>query len=195
MKVLTSSTAVFITLIFCANSTSAQSFGITSGASLADLKIISDNGDGQYEVEVPKPNREFDFYTVTLTPETGVCRVSGYGRTHSNDRFGTSSKTAFDDLRIALEKNYGRHHFADFLKEGSIWDNQSEWVMSFYQNERVYQAIWDEEEHSNLNSNLKRIYMDMNALNASDSWVYLRYEFDNHDRCMEIIESNDSSGL
>lgn len=184
-----------ILMLLFGNFAHAQGFGINIGATLEELEVVSDDGNGLYTVTVPKPHNEFDFYTVMITPETGVCRVSGYGKTHSNDRFGTSSRRAFDNLRLLLEEIYGTHHFADFLRDGSIWDDQNEWVMSFYQNERVYQAIWDEEEQSNLKSEIKRIYMDMNALNSGDSWVYLRYEYNNHDRCTELLKNSDSDGL
>lgn len=180
---------------FSASPSYSQAFGIEQGASLDSLVVLSEGENGNYTIEVPKPHPEFEFYTAKLTPETGVCMVRGIGRDHENDRFGNSIRKSFNELKNVLSNNYGNSYTGEYLLEGALWDDSNEWVMSIRQNERVHQAVWDQEEQSNLPDGMSEIILSVNALSSDSSWVALQYRFDNHGACSALITENSTGGL
>jgi hypothetical protein len=148
-----------------------------------------------YVVTVPQPHSEFDSYMVKAAPEVGVCTVVGIGRDHENDRYGTSVRRSFSGLNSTLENNYGVNLNFDFIKNGALWDDPDEWVMSIRQNERDYVTFWNDDEGSDMPEGIQSISLTVNALSSYTAYVSLSYEFDNLEECMRIAESQDESGL
>lgn len=189
-------THVIALIIGCfATSASGQAFGIAKGTDIESLSVEDDLGDGRYVVAVPKPHPEFDDYVVKAVPEIGVCIVRGIGQNHTNDRYGSSVRSAFGKLKSALDQRYGATETFDYLKSGALWDEGNEWVMAIHQNERYYQSSWDEDSGSELPSGLVEILMTVNTTSSDSAWIGLQYRFDNDDECNAVIAKTNQSGL
>ncbi|MFN3210293.1 MAG: hypothetical protein ACE369_15050 [Roseovarius sp.] len=189
-------THVTALIIACSATTAfGQAFGIERGKAIDDLSVNSDMGNGLFTVSVPSPHPEFEDYVVKAVPEIGVCLVRGIGKNHTNDRYGASVRSAFADLKDALDQRYGDSEVIDHLKSGALWDEENEWVMSIHQNERYFQAAWDEESGSDLPSGLDEILMVVKTTSSDTAWIGLQYRFDNEQDCSDVIAQESQSGL
>ena len=174
---------------------SAQAFGIEKGSPIGSLNVVREVDEFYYIVTVPKPHPEFESYAVRTSSETGVCKVTGIGKDHDSDRYGTSVKSAFSSLSNSLNNIYGANKSFDFLNFGALWDEPNEWVMSLKQNERSYSTYWDEEEKSDMPEGLRSVSLHVKSTSSDSAYIVLKYEFDNFDVCLKISESQDESGL
>ena len=174
---------------------SAQAFGIEKGSPIGSLNVVREINPFRYVVTVPKPHPEFESYNVRTSSETGICSVTGIGKDHDSDRYGTSVKSAFSSLSNALNNIYGANKSYDFIKSEALWDEPEDWVMSLKQNERFYSTFWDEEEKSDMPEGLFSIGLGVYATSSDSAYVKLTYDFDNRDVCQKISDSQDEGGL
>lgn len=188
-------TAATILLFVSATGASAQAFGIEKGTPIESLEVVREISEFKFSVTVPKPHSEFESYTVFATPEAGVCKVTGIGKDHDNDRYGTTVKSAFADLCSALTGIYGASKNFDFIKNGALWDGPEEWVMALRQNERHLTTFWTEDEQSDLPEGLDGVSLSVSALSSDLAYILLGYEFDNMDECIRIRDNQDEGGL
>jgi hypothetical protein len=185
---------------FCLTATQAMAgvFGIEMGTPLSRLDVVKVRKTaplGIYEINVPKPNSEFEAYMVVLTPKTGVCKIMGIGKDHPGDISGAEIRGVYSHLSDALTEKYGKHKTFDFIKAGSIWKDEGDFAMSLYQKERTLETFWDAEEASTLPSDLSSIDLQVTASSRSSTYLTLAYEFSNWDQCSQAREESDTSGL
>lgn len=181
----------------CSAELQAQAFGVEMGAPISKYggKLITES-PYYFEITVPDPNGEFESYAAFATPETGICKVSGIGKTHHNDADGTETKKAFDGLLSVLSEKYGEATKYDYLKSGALWDKSQEWTWSIYKNERVLDAYWLIANGSRLPPAVQGIRLDANSVNPTDgAYISLSYEFSNFYSCKRIMDEKDNSGL
>lgn len=181
--------------VFNHSPASAQAFGLQMGQKLSELNIKSDDGEQRYTVVPPLLHPAFEFYVATVTKKAGLCRIAGIGTTYKNDSFGSGVRSRFDSLEASLNSKYGSSKRFDFLKYKSIWHESREWVMAIFKKERTLSAYWDAEEGSVLPKGLRSINLYVAALNSSDSYVNIIYEFSNYDSCKEERDAISNSGL
>jgi hypothetical protein len=150
-----------------------------------------------YAATVPSPNPEFESYHLIVSPTTGLCKIIGVGNTISSDAYGSTVQSHFQNISDALTAKYGTptNEF-DFLKSGSIWDSPREWMMSIRQNERTKASYWGgPEAKSRLPSPLSVIELSVSALDSSDGYLMLVYEFTTSDKCIDEIQRLRNSSL
>lgn len=184
--------------LFPASVAHAQAFGVRGGGSITQYSgRLIDRSTSPYvfEITVPTPNGEFESYMATATPETGVCKVSGLGRTHRNDSYGTNTKRAYQALKTALRARYGASKDFDFIVSNALWKDSNEWVWSIYKEERYLASFWDIENGSTLPTGVTSVTLEVKAISSTSPYITLRYEFDNIDRCLKIVSDKESQGL
>lgn len=184
-------------LILMAAATPAKAgpLGLEMGMPLSRLSIQQDLGDNRYVVKVPTPNSEFESYIAFVTVKEGLCKISAIGKTHENDKAGTSTRIAYERLKAVLRDKYGPSKTYDFLHAGSIWKESYEWAASIYRNERSLADFWDREEHSNLTDNLTAIALSVKAVGLSNPYLILNYEFKNLQACDAVNVQRDNDAL
>lgn len=88
---------------------SAEAFGIKVGTPISQIAGAKAS-DTKYVYRIDKApvhNQQADFYLITATPQTGVCAVSMLGETYENDRYGSTLKQRFEQVKSALIGLYG----------------------------------------------------------------------------------------
>ena len=173
---------------------SGGAFGVAMGQPVSSLKVVKKLQGNTYEVEVPKPNSEFEEYIVMAAPNTGVCKISALGKTHLNDRYGSDVRSAFDHLHAALVVRYGTAKDFDFLRAGSIWNDPQDFHMGVLKKERTLTSFWDRDNGSTLPVQLTSIMLDTRAV-SSGPYVALSYEFANFGKCKSVADSSNDAGL
>ena len=150
----------------------------------------------QYEIQVPSPNGEFEFYSAVAAPGTGICKVAGVGRTHRNDDYGVEVRNAFSNLTALLDEKYGKAQQFDFIRTGALWNEPREWVWSVYKHERTLASFWTLERGSPLPLNVEAVALEAKSVNpSSGAYLTLSYEFSNFRKCKEIMDRADDTGL
>lgn len=187
--------ALFGVLVCLSSAAFAGPFGLNKGQPISSLKVISQPGPGIYVVTVPLPNPEFQTYVVAANPQDGVCKVSGIGRSHANDRYGSETQSAYGSLKSALSGKYQSGLAQEFVKEGALFPEAADWVMAVKQNERVHQTLWGAAFGKPLSDGLGSIALMVKAVDMDTSYLQLSYEFDNFDSCMAKMKSKDNEGL
>lgn len=189
--------SIWFLLVACSGVADAQAFGVAPGKPISQYSGKPIQGDPYYyEIKVPEPNNEFESYTAVATPRTGVCKVTGIGRTHQNDDYGSDTRSSFTSLRGRLSQRYGSSHDFDFLRSGAIWKESREWVWSIYKHERTLASFWVPSEGATLPAPLRAVTLEAKSVNpSSGAYLTLTYEFDNFDACKAVIGDGNDAGL
>lgn len=175
--------------------TQGGAFGLSMGQPITSVPGAKKYGSITYTTtDVPKPNPEFDSYMISATPQTGICKVTGLGKTHLNDSYGTDTRAAFDRLHAALEAKYGPGKDYNFLKSGSIWNEARDWFMSVQKKERTLASFWSVENGSALPETIDSLAIDVRAV-SSGPYIAISYEFKNFEKCLAMKADTDNAGL
>lgn len=130
-----------------ASVTKMKPFGVELGAPLPGgfakkhrCEVVE---SGMFCEKAPKMLSQMDGYVVMKGDGGLVLGAVGLARL-DDDVYGTKSRTAFKDLRKAIEGKYGEPKVLnDYLRVGSIWSEPQDWRMAVLKNERVLSAVWD----------------------------------------------------
>ena len=183
-----------LTLLLCATGAWAEGpFGIEMGTPLDKFEMESP-GPKAILKSVPKPHPAFETYGVWASKGSGTCLIMGLSKTYDNDRYGAAVQSDFAKFADALAERYGTKASADFLKPGALWKEPNEWVMSIYQNERLFGTEWSNPNEKGNGGDLLDVNMELFASGSDSAQIKLQYRFKNFDKCQAEIEkeSNDS---
>ena len=72
-------------------------FGLNFGQALPENAKPVPSIHGAYHVEAPSPYPEFEGYVVMYSEATGVCRISGFGKTYEDDKWGSFAKRSYEN--------------------------------------------------------------------------------------------------
>jgi hypothetical protein len=174
----------------------AGPFGVNMGDTVSKYQGKRYADSSSYTIVPPQPNREFESYMASASPGIGICDVRGLGKTYSNDRYGEAVRTAYDTMVRLLSAKYGpsTSDFA-FVKSGALWDGSADWVMAIKQNERTHATFWTKADGAKLPDSISGIALEVRALNSTDSYLALSYDFDNLGACRAAGEKSDARGL
>ncbi|HEV7571085.1 MAG TPA: hypothetical protein VGQ21_06265 [Thermoanaerobaculia bacterium] len=170
-------------------------FGIRMGASKQNVgKIDKEVAPFMFRLTtVPKPHTAFESYIVQITPKAGVCFVKAIGRNVRTSAYGSELRSEFDKIREQLEGVYGKPKIFDFLRDGSIWSEPREWMMSLYQKERLLGARWSEEDGLITKYGINKVFLGSSAASTSEGYIVVEYYFSNTDLCESEVKEAQKS--
>ena len=179
----------------------AGPFGLNKGMTLEEVKkygaFVSGDSPFIYSTKTLSGGHpDFEIYSIILTPQQGLCKISAGGKDVNTSSFGDELKNKHRDLVAALSNKYGSpgNNF-DFLRSGSIWKDSQDWMMALLKKERTLASYWSAPERANLPDSLLSIALETAALSGSKGYVRLSYEFDNLDACMAHLKEKTNSNL
>ncbi|MDR0457657.1 MAG: hypothetical protein LBH10_01300 [Burkholderiaceae bacterium] len=183
-------------------------FGVRMGMTTEELgkfiKLKSD-GDLRYDSDsAPIPHKLFSDYIYRIG-NNGLCSVKALSKTIESNSFGDGVKDAFSEISQPLVAKYGKPTFDhDFIRSGSIWDKQEDWMMGLYKEERVLNIAWVSSKNKgsektknpvNLPSDIAYIELEARAYKYNKAFLVLDYLFMNNDDCVNQIKKNQNKGL
>ena len=190
--------AVILGGLLCVPSAAQQPadgpFGFIAGSDISKYAGCTprEGSSTQYRcVSVPKPHDDMELYTVTYTPETGICRVYAASRTVTDSVFGERTRDLANELIQQISSSYGPPERYDFLRRGSIWKEPQDWMMALLKEERSFSAFWTKK----MKNRVRGISLDARALKTDAGWVGLSFEFDNYDACEAIEKKRKASSF
>ena len=154
----------------------------------------------------PNPHPLFDYYLVYVHDELGILGITGMGKAHENDKYGTAVRDAFDRAVKSLDDKYGANlkhivndsvpvayqsGFAqvfDYLKFLSIWNRDDDFLQALRDEDRVLAKFYHLERYDPL----AKITVQAEASSSrADEYSYLavRYETTSYRRIMNEARS------
>lgn len=143
----------------------------------------------------PIPNPAFEQFGLVISPVLGLCQIRALGNDITSNSFGSQLQAEFSTLKASLTGVYGKPEEYDFLRSGSIWKDDRDWMMGLYKKERYLTAGWGAAKLGPLKNHISEIGLEARAQNGSQGYVYLQYDFDNTSACSEEIEQKKQSTL
>ncbi len=143
---------------------------------------------------LPKGHSDFDDYRLLVTPKHGLCKVIAWSKSISTSVYGEGLSDKFEKIESAISQKYGQGKKFDFLRSGSIWNEQRDWMMGLRKNERTLAEFWTDES-SELPDNIHVIALKAHAAGTEAGLIELGYEFKNSNECIDWIKSQENSSL
>jgi len=179
----------------------AGPFGLEMGTSSAALKkqltfVNPDDKFGIYRTKsMPSGHPDMETYQLLAPPTTGLCKITALSKKWTTSIYGSELIERFDALEKALSAKYGQpaDEF-DFLRAGSMWKEDDEWMMGLLKKERILTTFWNSKKQA-LPDNIGSISLEAQAASTSQGWIILSYEFTNIDACMDSIDQSKNSSL
>jgi len=138
----------------------------------------------------PKSHPAFAGYILIISPENGLLKVVGVGKTIAVNDEGSDLKQAFDEIVKGVTQKYGmpKNRF-DFCNGGTECDSPRFWVASLLNRNRKLADVWD--LASNPLDHVTGIEVEAKALKADRGYVRYVCEFQGFSQYVE--EKNPSS--
>ena len=175
-------------------------FGLEMGETVKSIrkkgvKLKNDGGYWYVTDKLPKGNSKLVNYELLITPVSGLCRILGYTELIQTNSFGDQIKSKFEFFETALNKKYGVGDRYDYVKYGSIWDDNKYWMMGLLEKERTLATLYNEDNSNNLPSYMDGIVLRAFARSSSEGVINLNYEFSNSDQCFEEEDAVNTDNL
>lgn len=159
--------------------------GIMMGQRLSSLTILREFEDARYSIEPPVADPEIESIAVTVTPETGVCRVQLAGRDHKKDFRGTSVLPVYEGYKRMLEEQFGPGEEVDTLKPGSEYAKPTFYAVSFWHGDRRRLTSWKLDGKAGYSL----VKLQIRTVRPPDLYVHIEYQFANYETCEAIINA------
>lgn len=143
---------------------------------------------------LPKGHSDFDDYRLLITPRHGLCKVIAWSKSITTSIYGEGLRDKFENIEYAILQKYGQGKKYDFLRVGSIWNEQRDWMMGLLKSERTLAEYWTDEP-SELPDNIHVIALKAHAAGTEAGLIELGYEFKNSNECIDWIKQQENSSL
>jgi hypothetical protein len=125
----------------------------------------------------PAPHPDFNEYTLRFDDAGKLIQIIAFTAPISTNDSGEQLKDKFAEILKALHKKYGDALDVDRLNDGSIWNEENDWMMGLLKKDRKLESLWSSQE-TKLPNKLTGIMLEAEALNRSAGVITLTYEFD-----------------
>ena len=132
---------------------------------------------------VPRPLDGVDSYTLTVSPELGLCHITVAGENVSTSADGLALRTKYDRLRNRIAGVYGEYDEIDSVR---IWDEPGNWMRAVAEGERELSATWSAAAGSTMRNNVLevRLYAQALRIPRNTGYLLLTYDFYNSFDCL-----------
>jgi len=160
----------------------AAPFGFENGMTkeqiiklLGSESLVKVEGDTYQFRKAPQPNDRFEFYILTISPERGLLKVAAVSKDIETSVYGEELRQEFEEIKGGLTKTYGEGDTFDFLKAGSIWDEDKQWMMALLSRERELASAW---QFSIPTDHVTVLFLEARALSPERGYISISYEFE-----------------
>ena len=171
-------------------------FGFTGGLSYEEIKKMVgekniEQTEDSYNLKVlPKNIDGFMFGSCDIDKEKGLVRVIIFINRTDVDNYGVILKGKFKEITNAINEKYGKPiKEYDFLRNGSIWNEDKDFMMGIVKKERVLSNYWAVSENENKVTN---IAMTALAQKPDSFLILLTYEFEGFKEYSKNKEKNNN---
>ncbi|WP_395055218.1 hypothetical protein [Polaromonas sp.] len=182
-------------------------FGTQQGMTLKELETtiaLTKSKEFFYTSgDAPAPNGDFTAYGYWITPEHGLCKVTGISDAIKTNVFGEQLRDKYGAVKGALVEKYAKPSFdKDYVERGSIWTDPQDFMAGLQKQDRALGASWyahgpdiPAKRSVKLPPGLSMIELDAMADGHSDGKLVLAYSFENNDKCLEVMKAAKNKSL
>jgi hypothetical protein len=167
----------------------AAPFGFEYGMSkeqiiklLGSESLVKAEGDTYQFSKAPIQNDAFEFYMLTISPEKGLLKVAAVSKDIDTNVYGDDLLREFAGINRVLSKTYGQGEEFDYLKAGSIWSEDKQWMMALLRGEREFARAW---EFLIPTDHVTVMLLQAKALSPERGYISLSYEFEGFEQYVE----------
>jgi hypothetical protein len=193
---------LFSLLSFASSKAFAGPFGFDYGMSKQQViqlvgrggvKSFDERGNGVWMVltTAPRPNKAFESYSLAFSPSKGLVKIFAVGKDIDTSSDGEQLKSAFNDLHGGLVKAFGAAEDFDYLKSGSIWTEDGEFMQGLRSHDRTLESFWTAKGADGL----RDVMLRATASDRTTGYLTLSYEFNGWDELADQIQSKEDSTL
>jgi hypothetical protein len=140
----------------------------------------------------PKPHSMMESYIIQYTDAAGICWLKAVGFTQDVNIYGDELTSRLALIGKQISKKYGPpNENIDELRDGSIWDEPRDYMMSMLKDERWTWQKWNLDKAAN--QGLHTIYVNPDAL--SRDRAYVTVEFYYSDSCESTAQEADADSF
>jgi len=180
-------------MLATAGSAAAGPFGIDMGAPIGAFSVKAIETRGRVVITPPNAHADFNRYVVVHHPSTGVCAIEAETDEIPTAGDGGNVKIKFSELRMTLERVYGKSNSVDSIKENASYKNDVFWMKALWERDRVFYAYWTKNEINPLKNNIASVVLEptgsQNVWRSHDyGHIRIRYEFNNFAECQRKMK-------
>jgi hypothetical protein len=176
-------------------------FGLWMGMSKAEVeavctvKAVADNKDFYDLKGLPQAASSLKEYSAIIDPKMGIVKILAMSGPIATNSYGESVMSAFNDLEKALNDKYGAGKRIDFLRAGSMWKEDRDWMMGLLKDDRTLMEAWLAKDGAKLPDDTAGIMMSASAVNVATGMIDVQYEGTNFHTWAENSKANENKGL
>jgi hypothetical protein len=146
--------------------------------------VIKDQGYILRVVKAPEADKNFEAYTLLISPDKGLLKIIAAGQTIDSSKYGIEIQVGFKTLRDSVAAEYGAPtKDYDFVQPDSPLQSPSDWTAALQKKQRVLASTWDLTEQKHKSKSVKdehvtAIILESMGLKDNSAWVQLTYEFE-----------------
>lgn len=171
----------------------AGPFGLEFGMTLDEVKQVATiervakNNPFMYFITPNKKSNLLETYRVCISQKYGVFDITAFGYEIEADEYGDKIKNEMSKYLELIKKNYGEPTGNyDFLKSGSIWKEENDWLTALRKKERFYSFSWNISRGAQLPEPIQIITIDTIFANSysNDCCISLVYQAKYYDEAL-----------
>lgn len=149
------------------------------------INLISTDNRYVYKAEsLPAGSAMINNYMLYIVEGVGLCRISAFLPWVMDDGTGANLRSYFERAHTALADKYGSSKRYDFIKKGSSWKANKDWMKSLKVEDRGLAVFWNSINGSKMPYDLEAIKLEATAISPESGLVEIGFEFKNYDLCI-----------
>ena len=177
----------------------AGPFGLEMGMTKAEVEKVlgkslnvKESKDYSYIVGEPSNvvedsfSHDFRVSLVNIHEEYGLVRIVATMVFKANV-YGTRLKREYNETKDILTEKYGEGESVEFLREGSIWNRQSDFMTSLSKEERIHGTLWEF-----FDGDISNLALNIGAVKYGSEWIGL-VKIDYEGMGMRMIEKENKA--
>jgi hypothetical protein len=176
--------------------------GLTMGESMASLKakgvrLKSAGSRFLYNASnLPNPSPVVPEVLLLIHPSFGLCTIVATSITHDDNSFGERTRAEYEKVKRLLVGRYSVPTKSyDFVRSGSIWDEEKYFMIGLDKGERTLTSFWMKSDGARLPKGIQNLQVKAQALSSVRGYVSVKYESDKHGQCVDSTQQLEAGGI
>ena len=172
----------------------ASPFGLKMGMTLEQITEVCGRTrpehyeNDSYFIEPINKHPLFKYYLVYIDKEIGLYYIKALTDEISSNDYGEEIKSAFENIKDRISKNYGKPKVIDELARDTLWNEEKYWLNALQEGSRTLAAAWGVEKPID-KDDIEFIGITARYSSYKKGIILLEYQFKNYS---EIEDSQDS---
>ncbi len=172
----------------------ASPFGLKMGMTLEQITEVCGgiepvhNENDSYFIEPTNHHPLFKYYLAYVDDEIGLYYIKALTDEISSNDYGEEIKSAFENIKNRISKNYGKPKVIDELASDTLWNEEKYWLNALREGSRTLTAAWGIEKNIE-KDDIEFIGISAKYASYQKGVILLEYQFKNYS---QIEDSQDS---